>query len=111
MKTLDARVRGYRWQLDERRREIADLERLAAQLRDQQGKIDRDQKATEAAGSAARHIAAMAERRARIEQSLAEVDVQLRQAREGLTEVYYGMRRHEIVASARAEQNRRRGRG
>ncbi|MDE2227920.1 MAG: hypothetical protein KGL11_02620 [Alphaproteobacteria bacterium] len=111
MKAADHVVQTYRRQLEERRQEIAGLERLAQALRQQQTKIDREQKAAEAAGSSSRHIAAMAERRARIEQSLAEVDVQIRQARDGLSEAYYGVRRYEIAASARAEQQRRRHAG
>jgi hypothetical protein len=50
----------------------------------------------------------LAERRARIEQSLAGIETQLHHAREKLSEAYHGVRRHEIAASARAEQHRRR---
>jgi DNA repair ATPase RecN len=108
MKATEHVVQTYRRQLEEHRQEIAELERLAEALRRQQTKIEGEQKAAEAAGSAPRHVAAMAERRARIEQSLAEVDVNIRQARDGLSEAYYGVRRSEIAASARAEQHRRR---
>lgn len=108
MKVADHIAQAYRRQLDAHRQEIAELERLAQALRRQQVKIDGEQKTAEAAGSAAHHLAAMADRRARIEQSLSEIDVKIRQAREGLSEAYHGVRRSEIAASARAEQNRRR---
>jgi flagellar protein FliJ len=108
MKDRETILRGYRWQLEERRREIAELDRLAVTLREQQTKIDREQKEAAAAGASDANIAAMAERRARIEQSLAEIEAQIRAARQGLSEAYYGVRRFEIVAAARAEQQRRR---
>lgn len=102
---------AYRRQIEERRQEIVGLERLVQALRQHRTKIDGDQKAAEAVGSAPHHIAAMAERRARIEQSLAEADVKIREAREGLSEAYHGVRRSEIAASARAEQYHRRRAG
>jgi DNA repair ATPase RecN len=111
MRASEHIVQTFRRQLEAHRQEIAELDRLAQALHRQQTKIDGEQKAAEAAGSAPHHVAAMAERRARIEQSLAEVDVKIRQAREGLSEAYYGVRRSEIAASARAEQNRRRRTG
>jgi len=101
-------LRGFRRQLEEHRREIAELDRLSTTLREQQAKIDREQKDAAAAGASDANIAAMAERRARIEQSLAEIEVQTRTARQGLSEAYYGVRRFEIVAAVRAEQHRRR---
>ncbi|MGH7015235.1 MAG: hypothetical protein ACREEL_13975 [Stellaceae bacterium] len=111
MKGTDHIRATFRRQLEERRQEIVGLERLVQALHQQQVKIDGEQKAAEAAGRASHHIAAMAERRARIEQSLAEAGVKISQAREGLSEAYQGVRRSEIAASARAEQNRRRQAG
>lgn len=108
VKTTDHIQATFRRQLEERRQEIAGLERLAKSLHQQQAKLDAERKTAEAVGSAPRHIAAMAERRARIVQSLAEIDVKIQQARDGLSEAYHGVRRSEIAASARAEQNRRR---
>jgi len=66
------------------------------------------QKAAEAANAPAPQSQALAERRAHIEQSLAGVEAQLRLARDGLSEAYHGVRRHEIAAASRAEQKRRR---
>jgi hypothetical protein len=108
MKERETMIRDYRRQLEERRGEITELDRLAATLREQQAKIDHEQKEAAAAGASETNIAAMAERRARIEQSLAEIGVQIRAARQRLSEAYYGVRRFEIVAAARAEQQRRR---
>ncbi len=108
MKHLDSQLRGYRFQLDEHRREIGDLERLAARLRQERDKIEPQQIAAEGENAPAPQSQALAERRARIEQSLAGIETQLRQAREGLSEAYHGLRRHEIAAASRAEQKRRR---
>ncbi|HYL34051.1 MAG TPA: hypothetical protein VET84_05280 [Stellaceae bacterium] len=111
MKATDHLRAGYRRQLEERRQAIAGLERLVQTLHQQQAKLDVEQRAAEAAGSAPHHIAAMAERRACIVQSLAEADVKIRQVRDELNEAYQGVRRTEIAASARAEQRRRRRAG
>ncbi len=107
MKATDHIQATFRRQLEERRQEIAGLERLAKSLHQQQAKLDSEQKTAEAAGSAPHHIAAMAERRARIVQSLAEIDVKIQQARDGLREAYHDVRRSEIPGSARAELSRR----
>ena len=108
MKRRDSRLDGYRFQLEENRREIFDLERLAAQLHLERAKIEPQQKAAEAGNIPAAENQELAERRARIEQSLAGIETQLHHAREKLSEAYHGVRRHEIAASARAEQHRRR---
>jgi len=108
MKRSDSQLQGYRFQLEEHRREIADLDRLAAGLRQERDKIELQQKAAEAANAPAPQSQALAERRAHIEQSLAGVEAQLRQAREGLSEAYHGVHRHEIATASRAEQKRRR---
>ncbi|GEM_PF-4299673 len=111
MRANDHMQAAFRRQLEERRQEIAGLERLVQTLRREQAKIDSEQKAAEAAGCLPHHVATMAERRARIEQSLAEADAKIREAREGLSEAYYAVRRSEMAASLRAEQHRRRRAG
>jgi hypothetical protein len=108
MKSIDSRMLGFRFRLEEHRREIIDLDRLAARLRQERDKIEQQQKAAEAENAPAPQNQALAERRARIEQSLAGIETELRHARTGLSEAYHGMRRHEIAAAARAEQKRRR---
>ncbi len=111
MKRGDSQLDGYRFLLEEHRREIADLDRLAAGLRQERDKIGLQQKAAETENAPAPQSQALAERRAHIEQSVAGVETQLRLAREGLSEAYHGVRRHEIAAASRAEQKRRRERG
>jgi chromosome segregation ATPase len=110
-KTAEHATQGLRRQLEERRREIADLEQLSAKLRHERDRIDAEQRIAEALpDTPANAVAnrALAERRARIEQSLAGIEAEHRRVREGLSEAYYGVRRHEIAAAARAEQQRRR---
>jgi len=108
MKRGDSQLDGYRFLLEEHRREIADLDRLSARLRQERDKIEQQQKAAEAENAPDPQNQVLAERRACIEQSLAGVEAQLRLAREGLSESYHGVRRHEIAAASRAEQKRRR---
>jgi hypothetical protein len=111
MKRSDSEMSGYRFQLAEHRREIGDLDRLAARLRQERDKIELLQNAAEAGNAPAMHGKALAVRRAHIEQSLAGIDAKLHLAREGLSEAYHGMRGREIAASVRAEQHRRRKAG
>ena len=101
MKATDQIQAIFRRQLEQRRQEIAGLERLVQTLLLQQAKLNVEQKAAEAAGSAPHYVAAMAERRARSVQSLAEIDVKIRQARDGLSEAYHGVRRSEDRKSTR----------
>lgn len=108
MKATDQIQAIFRRQLEQRRQEIAGLERLVQTPAAAAGQAQRRAEGGRSAGRAPHYVAAMAERRARIVQSLAEVDVKIRQARDGLSEAYHGVRRSEIAASARAEQNRRR---
>ncbi|HXM84884.1 MAG TPA: hypothetical protein VN899_03710 [Stellaceae bacterium] len=108
MKRPDSEMRGYRFQLAEHRREIGDLDRLAARLRQECDKIELRQKAAEAGSAPVTFDKALIERRAHIEQSLAGIEAQLHQARAGLSEAYHGMRGSEIAASVRAERYRRR---
>jgi hypothetical protein len=111
MKRPDDEMRSYRFQLAEHRREIGDLDRLAARLRQERDKIELRQKAAEAGSAPVTFDKALIERRAHIEQSLAGIEAQLHQARAGLSEAYHGMRGSEIAASVRAERHRRRKAG
>jgi len=116
MSAVDSLIRLHRWQLDERRRELADLEALAERLRQDGARLVEEKNAEQAiaagspeaatayAGYARRFIA----RRQKLEQSLASVEARIVVAREALAEAYQEVKRYEIAANNRAMQQRKR---
>ncbi|HXP32311.1 MAG TPA: hypothetical protein VN832_14550 [Stellaceae bacterium] len=95
MSALDALVRLQRWQLDERRRELGDLDQLAHKLRQEAERLDLDRN-----GHAV-------ERGQRIAQSLAAIEQQIALAREALGGAYQELKRSEMAAASRILQQRR----
>jgi flagellar protein FliJ len=116
MSAVDSLIRLHRWQLDERRRELADLEALAEKLRQDGVRLVEEKNAEQAiaatspealsayAGYARRFI----ERRVKLEQSLASVEARIALARDTLAESYQEVKRYEIAANNRAMQQRKR---
>jgi flagellar protein FliJ len=113
---LDSLIRLHRWQLDERRRDLATLDTLADKLRQEQTRLDAEQvaeqfiatnssEAATAYGGYARHLV---ERRQRLAQSLASVGVQTARAHEALADAHREVKRYEIAAANRALQQRKR---
>ena len=116
MSAVDSLVRLHRWQLDERRRQLADLDMLGQKLRLEQERLGEEQKAeqriasgsTEAATVYADYARRLIERRLKLEQSLAAVHQQIVAARDALAEAYQEVKRYEIAAANRQSQRRRR---
>jgi flagellar export protein FliJ len=116
MSAIDSLVRLHRWQLDEHRRQLADLDLLVQKLRAEKLRLAEEEsteqkvaatslEAATAYGGFARHLI---ERRQKIEQSIASVEQQIAAAREALAETYQEVKRYEIAAANRATQRRRR---
>jgi flagellar export protein FliJ len=109
MSTLESLIRLHKWQLDERRRDLATLEELAQKLAEERRKLDaedaREQQAAaaspEAAWSYAGYAKGVIDRRQKLAQSTAETLLQIARAREALSEAFQEMKRYEI-----AEDNR-----
>jgi flagellar protein FliJ len=116
MSTLDSLIRLHRWQLDERRRQLADLEALADKLRDEQTRLSTEQKAEQSVASASPEAATaygayarrLVDRRRKLAESLASVEQQIVQARDALSEAYREVKRYEIAAATRATQHGKR---
>jgi flagellar export protein FliJ len=115
MSALDSLVRLHRWQLDDRRRQLAELdgfarklrleqERLAAELRNEQQAAAQSLDAATAYGAYAKRVI---DRRVKIEQSLAAVEQQIALARDALAEAYQEVKRYEIAAANRTAQRRK----
>ncbi len=109
MSTLDSLIRLHRWQVDERRRQVAELEALSARLRGELVRLA-DERAREqsAAGASflAQHvypgyIRRALERQKTLERSLAEAEAQILQARDLLAEAFQELKRYEIAAANR----------
>jgi flagellar export protein FliJ len=107
--TLDSLIRLHRWQVDERRRQLAELEGLAEKLRQEMVRLAEERAAEQTAASAsflARHvypgyIRRALERQKTLGQSLAEADVQIVQARDALADSFQELKRYEIAAANR----------
>ena len=114
MRALKGLIRVHKWQLDERRQQLAQLERLEERLRNELAKLDEEAAREEAVAAgnpeAARAWASYAEalraRRQTYENSLADVAGQLVLAREALAESFQEVKRYEIAAAARQKRER-----
>jgi flagellar protein FliJ len=116
MTAIDSVIRLHRWQLDERRRQLAELETLADKLRGEEARLVAEQaseqkvaaSSTEAASAYGAYAAHVVEKRNKIAQSLASVEQQVALAREALSESYREVKRYEVAAATRATQQRKR---
>ena len=114
MSTLESLIRLHRWQLDEQRRRVAELESLAAKLRDDAQRLDAEQaseqeaarRSTEIVYGYGSYAAALVERRRKLSQSLADTERQTSAAREALAEAFQEAKRYEIAAAKRVLHQR-----
>jgi flagellar export protein FliJ len=110
MSALDSLIRVHRWQLDERRRYLNGLEELAARLRSDAQRLQEEaEEESRAAGLSPEaqavypfFIQALIERRQRLEASIAEVEGQILQAREAVSESFREVKRYELAVANRA---------
>jgi flagellar protein FliJ len=116
MTGYDSLIRLHRWQLDERRRDLAALEELAATLREERIRLDAEDERERAVASASPEAAltyagyarGLIDRRHRLERSAAEVAEQIARARDALAEAYQEVKRYEIAAANRQKQQEQR---
>jgi flagellar export protein FliJ len=116
LSAVESLIRLHRWQLDERRRQVADLDTLAAKLRQEGARLVAEQKteqsiaadSTEAATAYGSYARRLVERRQKLEQSLASVEQQIVVARVALADAYQEVKRYEIAAANRVQQVRKR---
>jgi flagellar export protein FliJ len=114
MSALDSLIRLYKWQLDERRQQVAELERLEerlkAELQKLHDEVAAEQRIAAANEEAARAwsgwSAAAAGRRQTLETSIAEAQGQLERAREALAEAFQEVKRYEIALAAREKREK-----
>ena len=105
MKALNNLVRIHRWQLDEKRRQFAQLEKLRADLGRQETRLAEEmaaeQVAAEKAGAAATTYPAYLQearsRQQRITDSIAEVERQMLTAQQEIAEAYSEVKKYETA--------------
>jgi len=111
LKTL---IRLHRWQIDERQRQVAELEGLAERLRGERTRLAAERAHEQAAaveslaGQLAYpgYIRRALERQATLERSLGETEAQIAQARDALADAFQELKRHEIAEASRDYQRR-----
>ena len=116
MKGLPNLIRLHRWRLDEKRRTLVELERLASELDEQERRLGaelaREQVAASASSEARRTYGAYAksvvERRGKIAESKAEVMTQIEQATAAVHDAFQELKRYEIALEARERAARER---
>lgn len=114
MSTLDSLIRVNRWKLDERRRQLGELERLSERLNGEAVRLEQEltseQKVAgaslEAGYAYAGYARDLIERREKLAASLNEVEGQIVAAREVLAESFREVKRFEIAAANRAKRDR-----
>jgi flagellar export protein FliJ len=116
MSALESLIRLHRWQLDERRRQLADLDTLGEKLRQEQARLSAEERqeqvaassSYEAASAYGSYVNTLIGRRDRLKQSLVSVEEQIVAARETLAETYREVKRYEIASANRATQQKKR---
>jgi flagellar export protein FliJ len=115
MSTLDSLIRLHRWQLDERRRHLAELDQLVVKLRGELQRLDVEEKVEQAVASESvegayaygGYAKELIDRRHKLKQSLAEAEQKIVAAREALAEAYQEVKRYETAAANRLLQQHR----
>lgn len=116
MKGLPNLIRLHRWRLDEKRRNLAELERLAADLRDHGARIEEDMRSEqkvavgspEAGFAYGNYAKAVIARRATLAASLAEVQIKISQASDDVAQSFQELKRFEIAQEHREKAARER---
>lgn len=114
MSAIDSLIRLHRHRLDEKRRHLAELDRLAERLQSEGHRLEQEllsEQEIAAASPEARHAYSnyareLNERRAKLAASLEEVEGQTAAAREALAEAFQEVKRYEITAANRQKRER-----
>jgi flagellar protein FliJ len=114
MRGLSSLIRLHRWRLDEKRRELAALEQLAADLRAQLGQLEVDVKTEQEAARTtesgafayAGYAQGVIDRRAKLSASLKEVEGRIKLQDDSVKETFRELKRYEITMAERKKRAR-----
>ncbi len=114
MRTLETLIRVQKRQLDQLRRELAGLEQLAVDLRQQAADLEKEvvqqqglaRSTAEGAFAYPGYARQVIARREKVAASIADVDVRLAAMRERAAEAFQELKRYDIVLSNRRLQAR-----
>lgn len=109
MRGLEGLIRLHKWRLDEKRQVLAELERLAARLRqellDLEREVVNEQKVAAASPEAmagyGQYANAVIARRGTLTQSLSEVEERMRGALDAVTLAFRELKKYELVKARR----------
>jgi flagellar protein FliJ len=115
VKPFQSQIRLHKWTVDEAQRQLGELMRLADRLRQDRENLGteaiREQKAAsqslEAAMTYGAYAEQLIERREKLNRSIAEVEGQVEQAREALTDAFAELKKFELAAEAAEERARK----
>lgn len=114
MGDLKALIRYHRWQLDEKRREVADLNAMLDRLHEQQtaleAEITAEQQAARSHGDVAFSYASFAQqalrRRRAVAGAIAQVEGQIALATDVLRDMFQEVKRYELAQDERTRQEK-----
>lgn len=109
MNSLHSVIRVHRWQLDEKRRALADLEslaeRLSLELRKLDNEVERERSVVDQGNGSgsdfANYLKAVQIRREHLTESREQVERQIAAASKDIAESYRDLKKYEIVQSDR----------
>lgn len=108
MSSLDGLIRLHRWQLDEKRRALAELQALAERLRSELTRLDAEVSAEQTAAqveevafSYAAYADAARGRRLRLTQSITQVDTRIAESTEEIAAAFQELKRYELAQQER----------
>ncbi len=114
MKGLKNLIRLHRWRLEEKRRELLALERLAGELREQSRQLDRelaDEQAVartslEASYAYGSYAASIMQRRAKLAESIAKLEEQIIAKCDKVAEAFQELKKYEMAFTHRKRRAR-----
>lgn len=114
MSSLKSVIRLHKWQLDEKRRALAELQNLGDRLNAEAARLEDEIRAEqetakgsfEASFTYAGYAKAAMERRRRIAQSIAQVQEQIAAATEEMAEAFQELKRFELAEEERQKREK-----
>jgi flagellar protein FliJ len=111
---LDSLIRVNKYKLDERRRQLAELERLVERLRNESQRLEQELTSEQQVAAASReaghsyggYARDIIERRRKLAASIADAEAQILAARDALSESFREVKRYEITAANRGTRER-----